>query len=87
MGTTEKFIKGLLPFFFDGLTELVFIIKNINKLSSVKTPSKLRQNSKLMTEIDILKPNFTKVLTDYKTMIINVLQNISVKTRQAVFYF
>ena len=82
MMNAEKFLYILSPIFFDGLTELVYKIKNINKLNSVKTPSKLRQNLKLMTGNSFFSDFFKKVLTDYKIFNINNIQQCSVKVRQ-----
>lgn len=63
MKNTNIFLYILFTIFFDGLTEIVNKIKKINKLSSVKTPSKLRQIAKSMTG----KRNFTGILVNFLT--------------------
>jgi hypothetical protein len=58
MMSAIKYLLILFPYSFDGLTESKYIIKIINKINSVKTPSKLRQNEKMMTENRFLKKIF-----------------------------
>lgn len=82
---TKYFFYILFVNFFDGLTEEYNKIKKINKLTSVKTPSKLRQNEKKLTDNAIFCHKIAQILTVCKFQIFKYLAARSVKLRQNRF--